>query len=290
MAEGGIEDILVANEIIETHKLETLADVARESRVTVAVDSLEGVDGLSRAASRAGVEFGVLLDVDVGLGRGGVRNTETARSVAAAAFRAPNLALRGTMGYEGHAVLEPDRGRREELVSEAMERLTAVTSLLAQEGYTMEIVSAGGTNTYDLTGAVPAVSELQAGTYALMDSSYTTFVPSFVPALSVIGRVISRHGDRVVIDCGLKVTGISELNAPSPKAASLAFRELHEEHTLLDVVEGDGPTVGDVVEMTVGYAGGAVNSNDFYTVVEDRRIVDIWPIVGRGAGGAPGPA
>jgi D-threonine aldolase len=284
LVRAGVREVLIANEVVGEEKLELLARLAVGGRVIAAVDDVRLVDLYSAAASRAGAELGVLVEIDVGMGRGGARTEGEARAVAEAAAAAPGLVLRGAMGYEGHAVLEPDRTRRQALVEEAMAKLLHLVELLRADGHELPIVSAGGTNTYDLTGAIDGVTELQAGTYALMDTAYASFAPRFEPALSVAGRVAARHGERVVLDCGSKTVGVPELEQPRPRTRGLELRALHEEHSLLDVVDGVGPDLADVVELVVGYCGGAVNSHDAYVVIEDGVVVDVWPIVGRGPG------
>jgi D-serine deaminase-like pyridoxal phosphate-dependent protein len=287
LVRGGIPEVLIANEVVAGDALALVAQLAGEAALIVAVDDVRGVDLLSRAAAAAGTEVGVLVDVDVGMGRGGVRSADEARAVAERAAAAPGVVVRGAMGYEGHAVLERDRARRRALVEEAMATLMRHVELLRGDGHDVAIVSAGGTNTYDLTGPVAGVTELQAGTYALMDTAYVAFAPRFEPALGVAGRVVSRHGDRVVLDAGSKTVGVPELEQPRPRDPRLALVALHEEHALLDVVEGAGPALGDVVELVVGYCGGAVNAHDAYVVVADGVAVDVWPIVGRGPGRVP---
>ena len=85
------------------------------------------------------------------------------------------------MGYEGHVVLEPDRRRRAELALQAMDHLARYVEALENDGHAIEVVSAGGTNTYDMTGAHPRVTELQAGTYAVVDATYARLAPRFGP-------------------------------------------------------------------------------------------------------------
>lgn len=281
---GGIREVLIANEIVGDGKLRVLSECAQLGRVIVAADDERTVGQVAGAAQAAGSEIGVLVEVDVGMGRGGVRSTEAALRVAGCVEEHGMLSLQGVMGYEGHAVLEPDRARREQLVAAAMTTLLSHVEALRDRGYPVEIVSAGGTNTYDITGTVKGVTELQAGTYPLMDVAYAPFVPSFEPALTVLGRVIARHGGRVVLDSGSKT--VAELGfAPArPRDAGLRTVRLDEEHALLDVVEGNGPGLGDVVELVVGYCGGTVNLHDAYRVVEDGVVVDAWPVIARGTG------
>lgn len=283
MAHAGFDNILIANEVAGGEKLSRLAAAARETNFLVGVDDPEGARELSRAATEAGAQIGVLVDIDIGLRRGGVRNDREACQVAETVSKLPGLVLRGAMGYEGWVVMEPDRAVRAQKAAEAIGRLVATVESLERAGFAIEIVSAGGTNTYDMTGVQPRVTELQAGTYALMDAAFASLCPVFKPALTLLGTVVSRHETTAVLDCGTKVVAV-DLARPVPLDLSIKVREVHEEHTLLDVAREHPLHFGDRVELTVGYCGGTVNLHDVYHIVERDRVVDIWPILARGAG------
>jgi len=212
-----------------------------------------------------------------------VRNPEAAIRVAQAVSSLPGLTLRGAMGYEGWVVMEPDREVRAAKAAQAIGRLVATVEQMEQAGFPMEIVSAGGTNTHDMTGAHRRITELQAGSYALMDAAYAPLSPAFQPALSLLATVMSRNETTAVLDGGTKVVAI-DLAPPLPKDSTIKVREVHEEHTLLDVPADHPLRYGDRVELTVGYCGGTVNLHDVYHVVERGRVVDIWPILARGDG------
>lgn len=283
MASAGLDNILIANEVIGEEKVTRLAETARDINILVAVDSMAGADALSCAARIAGATIGALIEIDVGMRRGGMRTPTEACSLAATLSRLPGIVLRGVMGYEGHVVTEPDRARRARMAAEAMERLIACAEILEHAGFEIEIVSAGGTNTYDMTGANPRVTELQAGSYVFMDTAYAPLAPAFKPALTILGTVMSRNGRTAVLDFGTKVMAM-DLGRPALVEPCATIREVHEEHTLLDVQDDTRLSVGEVVELVVGYCGGTVNLNDVYHVVENDRVVDVWPILARGAG------
>ena len=278
---AGVDDILVANEIVAPAKLALLAELAREGRITVAVDDPDVVAALASAARAQGCTIEALVDVDVGMHRCGVRSIEQARSLARSVATAHGVQLRGVMGYEGHVVLEPDRRRRAELARGAMDHLASYVEALEADGHGIEVVSAGGTNTYDMTGVHPRVTELQTGTYAVVDHTYARLAPAFRPALMVIATVVSRHGTTAILDCGTKVVAV---DVAPPELPLGKVREVHEEHTLVDVEDGGPPAVGDVVELVVGYSGGTINLHDVYFVASGQEIVDVWPISSRGPG------
>ena len=204
LVRGGFDEILIANEVVSSAKASLVAQLAGEARVTVAVDDPDVAALLSAAAVNDGTEIGVIVDIDVGMHRGGVRSIEEGRALAERLTELPGIKLRGVMGYEGHVVTEPDRQRRSAGARDAMDLLAQHVDALRADGREIEIVSAGGTNTYDMTGGDARVTELQAGTYAVMDAGYARLAPAFHPALTVVATTVSRKGATAVLDCGSK--------------------------------------------------------------------------------------
>jgi D-serine deaminase-like pyridoxal phosphate-dependent protein len=279
-------EVLIANEVVGADHLRRLAAAARSTSLIVAVDDTENARQISAAAQAAGAEIGVLVDIDVGMGRCGVRSVPEALAVAAEVSRLPRLRLRGAMGYEGHVVLERNPDVRAQRARAAMDLLASAVRAIRDAGLQVEIVSAGGTNTHDMTGLHESVTELQAGTYAIMDTGYAALVSRFDPVLSVQARVVSCKAGTAVLDCGTKAIAV-DVTPPSLPPRVGTVREVHEEHLILDTAPGAALRLGEPVSIAVGYAGGTVNLHDAYYVVDDEELIDVWPIVARGPGHRP---
>jgi D-serine deaminase-like pyridoxal phosphate-dependent protein len=286
MVEGGIDDVLVANQVVGRRKAAALARLARDARVIVEVDSAANVVELSAAAKDAGSEIGVLIELDVGLHRSGVRTSGEALELGAHVHKVPGLRLLGLLGYEGHCMLEPDRSLRVEKAMAANDTLLHVVDEFDRHGLPTEIVAAGGLGTWDITGANPRITEIHAGSYIFMDAFHRKLVPGFEAALTVLATVISRTGSMAVLDCGRKSIGIDRA-VPELVGGEGAIRFehgehfIHEEHTAVMLEAESGLGVGDCVELLSGYAPTTVNLFDLYYVVDGERIVDVWPIRGR---------
>lgn len=279
-------EILIANEVVGADHLRRLAAVAASTSLIVAVDDAGNARQLSAAAAAAGAGIGVVVEVDVGMGRCGVRSVPDAVALAAEVRGLPGLRLRGVVGYEGHVVLEPDPEVRAQRAGAAMDLLAAAARAIEDAGHQVEIVSGGGTNTYDMTGVHAAVTELQVGTYAVMDTGYAALAPRFAPVLSVQARVLSRQGDTAVLDCGTKAISL-DVTPPSLPPSVGTVREVHEEHLIFDTAPGADLRLGEPVRIAVGYAGGTVNLHDAYYVVDGDELAGVWPIVARGPGRTP---
>jgi len=284
MSRAGIEDVLVANEVCGADKIQALARASQEGRLTVTVDDPRNADDLDRAVQAAGGRLEVLIEVDVGMRRGGVRSAEEALVLARHVSKLPGLRLRGVQGYEGHCMLEPDREARVAKAKKAMDELLAVVLCLRQAGFPCEVVSAGGTGTYDITGADPRVTEIQAGSYVFMDMFHGNLVPGFSRALTVLGTVVNRHGSTIVLDSGRKSIGIDFVAPIMVPYPSCPARYFAEEHALFDVDECCRLELGETVELVPGYAPSTVNLYDVYHVVEGGVVTEVWPVIPRGPG------
>jgi len=284
MRQSGIADVLIANQVGGREKIRALAEAARQGGLTVAVDDASNAQDLSKAAVAAGSTLDVLIEIDLGMGRGGVRSPQEAVELARTLARLPALRFRGVQGYEGHCMLEPDRAVRIAKCHAALDYIGSVVTQLKEAGFPCEVVSAGGTGTYDITGNDPRVTEIQAGSYVFMDNFHGNLVPGFSRSLTVLGTVVIHHGETIVLDSGRKSIGIdfvlpSLVDYPFYKARFFA-----EEHALFDVDERCPLKLGDATELTPGYAPTTVNLYDAYHVVENGVVVDIWPVYPRGPG------
>lgn len=283
MSASGIKDVLIANQVVGRDKIARIVRAAVDAKMTLAVDDARNAEEIAAAARSVGSEVGVLIEVDVGMGRGGARSAEEARALARSVVGLRGLRFRGVQGYEGHCMLEPDRQVRMSKARAAMDLLSSVVDLLRSDGLVCDVVSAGGTGTYDITGADPRVTEIQAGSYVFMDAFHGSLVAGFVPALTVLATVVSHHGKTIVLDAGRKAVGVDF--APARMVGyDYGARYFAEEHTLFDVDARCDLRLGDTVAMIPGYGPTTVNLYDAYHVVRDGVVVDIWPIVARGSG------
>jgi D-serine deaminase-like pyridoxal phosphate-dependent protein len=281
MAAAGVDSVLVANQVIGADKIAVAAGLAGYVDLTLVVDDPRNIADLSAATTAAGTACGVLVDLDVGMARCGARSPEQALGLARAVDAAPGLDLRGVQAYEGHCMLEPDRQTRIRLATEAMSYAARVKDLLRADGLDAPTLSAGGTGTYNITGANPAVTELQAGSYVFMDAFHGNLVPGFEVSLTVLTSVMARHGDTVIFDAGRKSIGIDFVSPPI-QGYDYQARYYAEEHALFDTDASFTADLGDRVRLICGYAPTTVNLHDVMFAAQGNRVADVWPVFPRG--------
>jgi D-threonine aldolase len=263
-------DLLLANEVADATRLGVC--VAAGARVTLAVDSEETI----RAAAAGGVEE-VVIDVNIGLPRCGCAPEEAGRLADLA--RTLGLSVGGVMGYEGHLMMVLDPVRHLAKVTETADRLRVAHSLVGGE-----LISGGGTGTFRVQQEIGLLTEVQAGSYALMDSQYAQHEFPFQQAIFLLATVISvnRSGGWAVADCGLKANGMDHGN-PSLPGADVLF--LSDEHiTFRPSPEGPlrSVRVGDQVRVVPAHCDPTVAYHEQYWVTHGDEVIDRWPVDLRG--------
>ena len=283
VAHGIDTEILIANEIVGAGKAARAADLAKRADLIVAVDSGYALDDLAAAARAAGSTIGVLVDVNVGLPRCGIAPGEPAVELAKRADAADGVVLRGAMGYEGHVMSIRDRAEREERAAKAMERLLSSVRLMREAGLRCDIVSAGGTCTYDITGAMEGITEVQAGTYVLMDNTYTYEDLPFELAFSVLGTVMSRpRAEQIAADCGHKACTIDHGNPTVRGIDGASVMFLSDEHATIAVPADCDIAPGDLIELWPSHIDPTINLHDRVYACDGDQVVEVWPIAARG--------
>ena len=258
VAAGLGEDLLLANEVLDARRLGNL--VAAGARITVAVDSAETIE----AAVAGGVPE-VLIDVNVGLPRCGCSAQEAGRLAELARRR--GLSVRGVMGYEGHVVGLPDAAERAERCKLSMEILMA-----AHADVGGELVSAGGTGTYALN---TWANEIQAGSYALMDTAYGRLGLPFRQAAFVLATVVSRSDDWAVGNAGLKAFGMDH-GLPDVAGGTVLF--CSDEHVTFTPPR----LVGERAWLVPAHIDPTMACHERAYLFAGDVVTDVWPIDLRG--------
>lgn len=297
MVEGGVQDVLVSNEVIGARKLDRLAGLSRQARVIVCVDNPLGVSQMAAAAERHGARVDVLVEIDVGAARCGVAPGEPAVELAQAIAREKHLRFSGLQAYQGRAQHLRTIEERRASIDEAIARTKRTMQALKAAGLSCDIVGGAGTGTFELEAASGVYNELQCGSYVFMDADYARnkradgrAFDTFEHALFVYATVMSMtQSDRAVIDAGLK-TFTFESGAPEPVGFAGAFYERpSDEHGSLNLTQANTrPSLGDKVRLIPPHCDPTVNLHDWYVGIRGMDgpapvVESLWPVAARGA-------
>jgi D-serine deaminase-like pyridoxal phosphate-dependent protein len=280
----GFSDVLIANEIVTPRKIGRLCALARHARMTVAVDQPQNIQDLSHSAGARGVTLHVVVEIHTRGNRCGVEPGQPALDLAREVQQAPHLELAGLMTREGPTPTQ-DPG---ELAAESRQWLQKVVDTREQverAGITMRTVSVGGTYNYAIAGAMAGVTEVLAGTYALMDYRYVQCCPQFKPGARVLTTVTSRpEPGTAIVDAGQKAVGIDTGLPVAEDIPGATVAALSAEHGRLRLQEDAESRVAlaDKIWLTPWDIGACVNLYDYIHAVRDGKLEAVWDVAARG--------
>ncbi len=282
LVDHGFTNLLVANQVVGAMKVARLAQLNNRARVAVAIDHWDHALALSTAARQAGSTIPVLIEVDIGMGRCGVQPGEPTLELARRIRQLDGIEFAGIQAFEGHLVNVLDRNERTEKATAAMLLAIQTRQMLESSGVPVNCISGCSTATYNSTGVMQGIDEVQAGTYATMDRQYHRLTPEFEIALSVLVRVISRPAaNKAVLDLGVKGAG-GEFGVPGIRDfpdLDIPFF-LSEEH--LVVRNCPDWKIGQPLHLIPSHACTTCNLYREMVVHENGHVVEVWPIEGSG--------
>jgi D-serine deaminase-like pyridoxal phosphate-dependent protein len=280
LADAGLTDLFVANQVVGPVKVRRLAELARRAAVRVCVDDPDNVDALARAALEAGSTLGVLVEVDIGMGRCGVAPGEPALALARRIADRPGLRFVGLQGYDGHLQMLPDVSERRAKCLEGLDKLVGTRRLIERAGLPVEVVTGAGTGTWEFVGFHEGITEIQPGSFILMDCAYHAVRPEFGCSLSVLAAVLSRRAGRYVLDAGSKAIS-RDFGTPVIKGRpEERVVKLSEEHTLVDT---ETPMrLGERREVLPAHCCATMNLHRTCVAVRQARVEAVWPIEASG--------
>lgn len=284
MAAAGIRDILVANQIVGSHKIARLVALRRDADVKVAVDNAANVRALAAAAVVAGVEIGVLVEVDNGMARAGVAPGAPAVALAQLIHATPGLRYEGIMGWEGHAVGITDPAAKRAAVEQAVGLLGESAQQCRAAGLPVRIVSGGGSGDYTLSTPLGVLTEVQAGGAIFCDATYLAWGAHTRPSLFVRTTVTSRPApDRIITDAGFKaLPAWARPPVPVGLPPAQPYRTSAEHGTLLLDAPDEWIRVGDTFDCIVGYGDATVFLYDRLIAARRGVVEAVWQVAGRG--------
>lgn len=284
-------DLLIAFPVIGHLKLGRLVEVARKTRLTVALDSVFAARQLSDGARAGQVTCGVLAEVDVGLGRTGVNAGEELLALAQSIERLPHLKLEGIAFYPGHIKDAGEEG--EEALARLGRLLESITVDFRHAGMALPIVSGGSTPTLFRSHELPGLNEIRPGTYVFNDGNTVASGACTLAdcAASILATVVStsRKG-QIIVDGGSKTFSSDRLPG-SPEvtfghvvdAPRSIFAKMNEEHGYIDVSRAERDfAIGDRLRIIPNHVCTAMNLHETVYGIRGDRVEETWKVEGRG--------
>lgn len=286
MAAAGIRDILIANQVVGSPKVERLVHLLRHADIIVAVDCDAHVKTLDAAAQAAGARLRVVIEVNIAMNRAGVEPGEPVVALAKRVASSRGLRFAGLMAWEGGRLAEiPEPNEKRKRIEEAVGLITASAERCRAARLPVEIVSCGGTGTYWITAKLPGVTEVQAGGGIFCDVHYRRdYNVQHEYALSILTTVISRPTPtRIICDAGWKAMARHPASPEPLDVGEVKSLNLSAEHATIELAAPRSvPGVGDQVEFVAGYSDSTVFLHDHLYGIREGRLEVIWPILGRG--------
>lgn len=283
MNNAGIPSILFAHIAVDETQINRLAVVAQSIELLVCVDHFVQAELYSRAAQQHGATFRVLIDIDVGMQRSGCRPRIDATQLAQAVEKLPALQMAGIFGYEGHLLAIPDALQKRAAIFDAMNMLEQSRDAFVAAGIVCDVVSAGASGSFWITGQHPAVTELQAGGAIFGDLFYTQHcgLANVQPALTVVADVVSRPQlDRAIINAGRKAINPFVCE---PQVANLQGAEIDKmsaEHTSLRLTGmAKDLRIGDKIALHIGYSDHSILMHRKMQIYQGENHVDTWDVI-----------
>lgn len=280
LAQAGVEDILIANQIVQPEKLGRVAVLASKCRLTVCVDAPEQILALERAMIPQGGTLYVLVEYEIGMGRCGVETHDEVIDLARLIREQEHLCFEGVQAYAGQMSHEADLQVRRQ-VSDAIEKdLTELKRALEQAGLPPKEISGGSTGTVELKPGKSVYTEMQCGSYLFMDGAYAQLDLRFENSLFLLTTVISTKPDRIVTDGGMKSLGMDQGDPIFMGYEGLPVA-MSEEHGQVQA-HGHSAKLGDKLRYIPGHCCTTINMHDKLYLVDGDQVVDIWQVTSRG--------
>ncbi|NVO15209.1 MAG: DSD1 family PLP-dependent enzyme [Rhodoplanes sp.] len=293
MVAAGLPGVLITSPLVTQGKIARLMRlVAGTGDVMVVADNPENVAALDQAAAAAGTTLGVLVDLDLGQHRTGVATVADGVRLARDIADRRHLRFAGVQAYGGHLQHIPDHAGRLAATRAADALVAELVAALTEEGLAPGIVTGAGTGTHRINAGGGPFTELQAGSYTVMDAEYgdVEYAPGeawpFRQALFVAVTVVSTNAPgRVTTDGGTKAFA---LNGPPPRIAAgplagAAYAFSGDEHGCITLPDGvAAPTLGTVLDCVVPHCDPTIAHYDAIHCVRGDRLVDVWPVDARG--------
>ena len=281
MVHGGIPSVFITSEIVEPIKIDRLCALANQAELMVACDQAANARDLSKAAQARGVELGVVIEIETGLRRCGVREIDAGVVLAKEIDSLPGLRFRGVMSHQAITAM-PDREDRAVEANRTIKGVIDLKDAIEGAGISMDIVSTGETWSYDVAADIPGVTEIQGGSYLMMETHYS-YMTDFHYAGMILTTIISTPRQGVAIgDAGVRaVSSISGMPEVSGRPGVMV-ESMDSDHAVFKIESGASLKAGDQLLLIPAQQDAMVSRWDRFIGLRNGKVEVVWDIQARG--------
>lgn len=278
LAECGIEDVLVANQVTEKAKIARLAALAKCCRLSVCVDCEDNVRDLESAAAFQDATVHCLVEYEVGMNRCGVTTAEEVLRLVRVIETCPHLRFAGIQSYAGNLAHCEDYEERKAGSAKVEAKLRALKAYLEDHGVAVTCVTGVSTGTVGLRQKDTVYTEVQCGSFLFMDAAYRAVGADFGHALFVLATVTGIYADHTTTDVGVKAVSMDQ-RLPFFSEFPTSEINFSEEHS---TIPDRDCTLGQRLHMIPSHCCTTLNLYDWLYLVRRGKVVDKIPVTGRG--------
>ncbi len=292
MLAAGVDKVLITSPVVTQDKISRVIKLAQQSPgIQMVVDNAKTIDDFNAAAKEAGITLRVILDLDTGTKRTGVATGRPALALAQQIDKADSLQFDGLQNYAGHLMHLVGHDVRKQRSIETAARAIETKAMIEKSGISVDVLSGGGTGTFDIDGAIDEVTDLQVGSYLFMDVQYreigdidSAVFDYFDPSLFVLVTAISQPvPERITVDAGYKAFASDSALPEFREISGVTYRWGGDEHGIILLEQPSRKIrLGDKMQMLVSHCDPTVNLYDYYHPVRGGYVDELWPIAARG--------
>ncbi|MFX0071980.1 MAG: alanine racemase [Candidatus Hermodarchaeota archaeon] len=282
-AQSGIEDIFIANQVIDPNHIDRFAKLNKYIKIRCAVDSQKNILDLSKIAIKNNTVLKVFLDVNLGLGRSGVEPEEPALEIAEFVKKTPNIELVGLIGYEGHLTSMMNLDQKEEKAIECFKKMVETRDLLNNNGFNIKDITTSGSGTYRYAAKYEGITEIRPGTYIFSDKHLQMIDDAFEIAVTILGTIQNQTGkNEFTTDAGAKAIATGDGKPDFKDFPNSKIIVMNEEHTQFEAIDAPELKIGRKIELFPAHICTTINLYDHIHVIKDNEYVGKWEILARG--------
>ena len=284
---AGIKDVLITNQITDAFKLERLAKIAsKETKIGCCVDNKENIINIQKAAEINNSEIDIYIEYDCGANRCGIKSFNEINELIETTKKMANLNFIGFQAYNGSIQHIEDYKIRQKKVKNTCKKIRELKSNFIKYS---PFITGVGTGCFDLEVHEEVYDEIQVGSYAFMDAHYSSLKHdrklnnsnNFENSLFILAGVMSKALEKhAVVDAGLKSIAVDS-GLPKTTISEIEYIKCSDEHGIIADPD-DILKINDKIRLIPGHCDPTCNLHNWYVVVKDTKVIDLWPISARG--------